>query len=76
MLRAGEKIQKRRRYLHLTDLNLGHDIGVSRSYVTLIENGKRKVPKKLVIPLARALKLSKKVVYQWFLRDAIEELHL
>jgi transcriptional regulator with XRE-family HTH domain len=76
MIRAGIRIQKKRRERGLTVQQLASCIGVSRSYLTLIENGKRSFPKKLVIPLAKSLKLSKKVVYQWFLQDAMEELRL
>lgn len=76
MIRAGKRIQKRRHECHLTAQQLAHAIGVSRSYLTLIETGKRTLPKRLVIPLARQLKVKEQVIYDWFLDEQLKGLQL
>lgn len=47
--------------------------GVSRSYLTLIENGERRLPKSLVGKLAKALLLPKHTIYDWFLEQELTE---
>ena len=56
----------------LTVRFLSAEIGVSRSYLTLMENGKRRLPKKLVGKLAKVLKLPKAAVYDWHLEQELE----
>lgn len=50
---------------------LSTEIGVSRSYLTLMENGKRRLPKRLVGKLAKVFKLPKATVYDWYLEQEL-----
>ncbi len=43
--------------------------GVSRSYITLIENGKRMPGKKLLLKIANSLHLKTAVVLNWYLAE-------
>lgn len=71
MILIGSKIKNIRIHLGLTVEFLSQKLGVSRSYLTLIENGERRLPKKLIKKLAKALKLSEEVVYDWFLEQEL-----
>lgn len=57
--------------LGLTVGTLSQELGVSCSYLTLMENGKRRLPKKLVGRLAKAFKLPKETVYEWYLEQEL-----
>lgn len=59
--------------LDLTVESLSQELGVSRSYLTLIENGERRLPKRLVGKLAKAFKLPKLTVYDWYLEQGLRE---
>lgn len=59
--------------LGLTVDFLSQELGVSRSYLTLMENGKRRLPKRLVGKLSKAFKLPKKTVHEWYLEQALRE---
>ena len=50
---------------------LSTEIDVSRSYLTLMENGKRRLPKRLVGKLAKVFKLPKATVYDWYLEQEL-----
>lgn len=67
----GSKIKNVRIGLGLSVGFLSAEIGVSRSYLTLIENGKRRLPKRLVEKLAKAFKLPKETVYNWYLEQEL-----
>lgn len=67
----GLKIKKIRLNLGLSVKTLSNQTGVSRSYLTLIENGKRHLPKRLVNKLARVLRLSKEIVYGWYFEQEL-----
>lgn len=67
----GSKIKNIRIGLGLTVGFLSAEIGVSRSYFTLMENGKRRLPKRLVKKLAKAFKLPKGTVYDWYLEQEL-----
>lgn len=69
----GLKIKKIRIDLDLSVETLSSQVGVSRSYLTLIENGERRLPKKLVGKLASALKIPKETVYEWYLEQELNE---
>lgn len=73
MKNIGLKVKNIRQGLGLTVDNLSQRLGVSRSYLTLIENGKRPLPKQLVRDLAKALHLPKNTVYDWFLEQELIE---
>lgn len=70
---TGPQIKNIRIGLGLTVGFLSAEIGVSRSYLTLIENGKRRLPKKLVGRLAKAFKLPKKTVNNWYLEQELRK---
>lgn len=59
--------------LGLTVGSLSQELGVSKTYLTLMENGKRRLPKRLVGKLAKAFKLPKKTVYDWYLEQELRE---
>lgn len=67
----GLKIKKIRIGLDLTVWSLSQRLGVSRSYLTLMENGERHLPKKLVGKLAKALRLSEETIYDWYLEQEL-----
>lgn len=65
----GKKLRKQRTKLGLSTLDLAKACGVSRSYITLIENSKRLPGKKILLKIAAALKLEAKIVLNWYLED-------
>lgn len=69
----GLRIKKNRIDLGLSAKTLSNQIGVSRSYLTLIENGERHLPKKMVGKLAQALRVPKETVYEWYLDQKLAE---
>ena len=73
MVTIGSKVKNVRISLGLTVEFLATEIGVSRSYLTLIENGERRLPKRLVGKLAKTLGLSKGTVYEWYLEQELRE---
>jgi transcriptional regulator with XRE-family HTH domain len=65
----GEQLRKERKNLGLTVQVLSEICETSRSYITLIENGKR-LPGKTILPkIAVALKLKTATVLNWYLED-------
>jgi len=71
MISIGLRIKNIRMGLGLTVDSLSHDLGVSRTYLTLIENGERRLPKKLVGKLAKAFIMPKATVYEWYLEQEL-----
>ena len=67
----GLKIKKIRIDLGFSVKTLSNQTGVSRSYLTLIENEERPLPKRLVEKVAEALKLSKETVYEGYLEQEL-----
>lgn len=67
-----ENLRKKRKELDLSAEELANRIHVSRSYITLIENGKRLPGKTLLPKIARALKLEKNVIVEWYLVEQKE----
>lgn len=65
----GQHILEERSKLSLTAEMLAQACGVSRSFITLIENGKRMPGKKLIVKLAVVLKKSTVEVLNWYLED-------
>jgi len=64
-----DQLRSERKKRGMTAQELADMCGISRSYVTLIENGAR-MPGKTIIPLiAKSLKLKKAVVLSWYLED-------
>jgi transcriptional regulator with XRE-family HTH domain len=58
----------------LTVEDVAKNCGISRSYITLIENGKRAPGKKILVKIALALKVKTVVVLDWYLDGLREEL--
>lgn len=73
MISIGLKIKNIRISLGLTVESLSQKLGVSRSYLTLIENGERHLPKRLVGKLAKAFGLPKGSVYDWYFEEELKE---
>ena len=70
----GERIRAERKKSNLTALTLAEKCDVARSYITLIEVGRR-LPGKAIIPkLALALNVKTNVVVNWYLEDLREKL--
>ena len=60
-----ENLRAVREKLGLSAEELANRIHVSRSYITLLENGKRQPGKNLLPKIARALRLEKSVIIGW-----------
>lgn len=65
----GQNLKKHRKKQKLSTEKLADKCSVSRSYITLIENGERMPGKTLIVPLAKALKVKTNVVINWYLED-------
>jgi transcriptional regulator with XRE-family HTH domain len=65
----GEKLCEERKKQGLTVNQVAVVCGTSRSYITLIETGKRQPGKKVIPKIAVALKLKVEVVLNWYLED-------
>jgi transcriptional regulator with XRE-family HTH domain len=70
----GEQLQKERKKKGMTALQMSKAWGVSRSYVTLIENGMRLPGKKNIKKIAAALKIEAGVVLNWYLEDISQKI--
>lgn len=64
-----EELFAERKKQELTVERLAKLCGVSRSYITLIENNKRMPGKKTIPLIAKALHLKTAVVLNWYLED-------
>lgn len=69
-----ENLRTIREKLGLSAEELAKRVHVSRSYITLLENGRRSPGKTLLPKIAYALKLEKSVVVRWYLADQKEKL--
>ena len=69
----GLRIKKIRISLGFSVKTLSNQTGASRSYLTLIENGERRLPKRLVGKLAEGLRLPRGTVYEWYLEQELRE---
>jgi len=70
----GEQLRKERKKRGLTALMMAKAWGVSRSYVTLIENGKRLPSKKNIRKIAVAMRIQTGVVLNWYLEDIAQKI--
>lgn len=57
-LSIGDRIRERRRFLKLSQENLANEVGVSSSFISDIENGRRKMSLETIIKIAIALDTS------------------
>lgn len=64
-----EEFSLQRKKLNMSQEDVGKSIGVSRTYITLIENGKRLPGKKHLLRIAEALDVKKHTVINWYLQD-------
>lgn len=68
--KVGNKIRERRNFLKLTQENLANDIGVSASFISDIENGRRKMSLETIIKISIALKTS----LDYFVLDNVKDI--
>ena len=65
----GKKLLSERKKYNLSAQDLAKACGVSRSYITLIENGRRLPGIKVLPKIAEALGLKTDIVLNWYLED-------
>lgn len=65
----GENLKEERKRQNLTVQLLANECGISRSFITLIENGRRLPGKKVIPKIANALNIKTSVVLNWYLED-------
>lgn len=70
----GERLYNERKKNNLSAEKLAKACGISRSYITLIENNKRAPGKKIIPKIANALRLKTVVVLNWYLEDVSEKI--
>jgi len=70
----GEQLRKERVKLGLSAEKLAKACKISRSYITLIENGNRLPGKKQIPKIAKALGLKTGTVLNWYLEDISRKL--
>jgi transcriptional regulator with XRE-family HTH domain len=70
----GDRLYKERKKHNLSAEELAQACGISRSYITLIENGKRLPGRKINPLLAVALHLKTNIIINWYLEDVREKL--
>lgn len=68
----GNKIRERRNFLKVTQENLANDINVSASFISDIENGRRKMSLETMIKISIALKTS----FDYFILDNVKDVKL
>ena len=69
---VGNKIRERRNFLNVTQENLANDINVSASFISDIENGRRKMSLETMIKISIALKTS----LDYFVLDNVKDVKL
>lgn len=69
---VGNKIRERRNFLKVTQENLANDIKVSASFISDIENGRRKMSLETMIKISIALKTS----LDYFVLDNVKDVKL
>ena len=70
----GDRLSFERKINKLSAEKLAKSCGVSRSYITLIENNKRLPSKKLIPIIASALNKKTNIIINWYLEDIREKL--
>ena len=69
-----ERLYAERKKAKLSAEKLAKECGISRSYITLIENGKRLPGKKIIPKIAIALHVKTAVVLNWYLDDITQKM--
>lgn len=72
-MRFGEYLREERKKQGLTVQAVAQSCGISRSYITLIESGKRPPREQILSKIADALYLKKVDVLNWYLEDITEK---
>ena len=70
----GARLCKERKKRKLSAEELAGICGISRSYITLIETGRRLPGKKIIPKLAQALGVKTNIVINWYLEEIREKL--
>jgi len=70
----GERLREERKKQHMTVNAVAQNCGISRSYITLIENGRRAPGKRILAKIAGALHVKVSVVLNWYLEDVAERI--
>ncbi len=70
--KVGDKIRERRNFLKITQENLANDIGVSASFISDIENGRRKMSLETIIKISITLKTS----LDYFVLDNVKDVKI
>jgi transcriptional regulator with XRE-family HTH domain len=70
----GKKLYLERKKIHLTAEDLAKACAISRSYITLMENGKRLPGKKIIPKIAHVLHKKPNIIINWYLEDMREKL--
>lgn len=70
----GERLLAERKKNNLSADALAKDCGISRSYITLMENGRRLPGRKIIPKIANALRLRTNIIINWYLEDLREKL--
>lgn len=73
-MRFGQRLHSERKKLKLSAEELAQLCGVSRSYITLMETGKRLPGRKIIPKLAQSLHLKTNIIVNWYLEDLREKL--
>lgn len=73
-MRFGERLRLERKKQKLSAQTLAKLCEISRSYITLIENGKRLPGKKVIPKIALALDVKTNIVINWYLEDLREKM--
>jgi len=70
----GKRLFTERKKNKLSAQALAEACSISRSYITLIENGNRLPGKKIIPKIAIALHLKTNIIINWYLEDLREKL--
>lgn len=70
----GERLRAERKKRNLSAQDLARASEIARSYITLIENGKRLPGRKVIPKIAIALGLKTNIIVNWYLEDLREKL--
>lgn len=73
-MRFGERLRLERKKYKLSAQDLARLCGVSRSYITLIENGKRLPGRKVIPKIALALYIKTNIIINWYLEDISQKM--
>ena len=69
-----KKLRTERKKLGLSAEELAKRVHVSRSYITLLESGKRPPTKTIITKIAKGLRVKSWLVKVWFLEDQLKRL--